>query len=185
MAGAGAGAGADQQLVGLAGGDDLVDQRIDRGAAAVDDALSADLEHRRVRQDPEVRRCLRRRQKLRVGQRTLHEERLELRGCCCHRGITFRFTDACRDFSAGSQTRPKTGAPDNLMEGAAIPDRALYRGFHPRHRPKRRASGMARSPGGVMRRLGAQSWGAFVAKDILTHLKTRRDSAISRRGAPE
>ena len=63
----------------LAGGDDLVHKRVDGRAAAVDDALSADLDHRRVRQDPEVRRRLRRRQKLRVGQRSLHEERLELR----------------------------------------------------------------------------------------------------------
>ena len=86
VAGAGAGAGPDQQLVGLAGGDDLVHQRVDGGAAAVDDALSADLDHRRVRQDPEVRRRLRRRQKLRVGQRTLHEERLELRRRVGHGG---------------------------------------------------------------------------------------------------
>ncbi len=79
MPGPGAGAGADQQLVGLAGGDDLVHERVDGRAAAVDDALSADLDHCRVRQDPEVRRRVRRRQKLRVGQRSLHEERFELR----------------------------------------------------------------------------------------------------------
>ena len=78
MPGPGACAGPDQQLVGRAGGDDLVHERVDGRAAAVDDALSADLDHRRVRQDPEVRRCLRCRQKLRVGQRPLHEERLEL-----------------------------------------------------------------------------------------------------------
>ena len=84
MPGAGAGAGADQQLVVLAGGDDLVDQRIDGRAAAVDHALPADLDHRGVRQDAEVRRRLRRRQKLRVGQRPLHQERFELRCCVCH-----------------------------------------------------------------------------------------------------
>ena len=72
-------AGADQHLVELARGDDLVHQRIDRRAAAIDDALAADLDHRRIRQDAEIRRRLRRGEKLRIGQRSLHEERLELR----------------------------------------------------------------------------------------------------------
>ncbi len=91
--GPGACAGPDQQLVGLAGGDDLVHERVDGRAAAVDDALSADLDHRRVRQDPEVRRRLRRRQKLRVGQRSLHEERLELRRRVGHGNAFRRFQE--------------------------------------------------------------------------------------------
>jgi hypothetical protein len=49
MPGAGAGAGADQQFVRLASGDNLVHERVDGRTAAVDDALSADLDHRRVR----------------------------------------------------------------------------------------------------------------------------------------
>ena len=87
--GPGACAGPDQQLVGPCGRRRSLHQRVDRRAAAVDDALSADLDHGRVRQDPEVRRGLRRRQKLRVGQRTLHEERLELRRRVGHGGFTF------------------------------------------------------------------------------------------------
>ena len=84
MSGPSAGAGPDQKLVLLAGGDDLVHQRIDGRAAAIDDALPADLDHRRVWQDPVVRRRLRRRQQLRVGQRPLHQERLELRRIVGH-----------------------------------------------------------------------------------------------------
>ena len=64
----GAGAGSDQELVGVARGDDLVHERVDGRTAAVDDALSTDLDHRRVRQDAEVRRRVRCRQELRVGQ---------------------------------------------------------------------------------------------------------------------
>jgi hypothetical protein len=67
MPGPGSCASPDQQLVRLAGGDNLVHERVDRRAAAVDDALSADLENRRVRQDPKVRRSLHRSEKLRVG----------------------------------------------------------------------------------------------------------------------
>jgi len=43
MPGPGACAGPDQQLVDLANGDNLVDERVDGRTAAVDDALSADL----------------------------------------------------------------------------------------------------------------------------------------------
>jgi hypothetical protein len=68
----------------LAGGDDLVHQRIDRRAAAIDDALSADLENRRIRKNPKVRRSVHRSQKLRVGQRALGKKRLKLRGRRCH-----------------------------------------------------------------------------------------------------
>jgi hypothetical protein len=57
-------------------------------ATAVDDALPADLDHRRFWQDPEVLRRLHRLQKPRVGQRSLHEERLELRRI--GHGNTFR-----------------------------------------------------------------------------------------------
>ncbi|MCP1836182.1 hypothetical protein ACVIHH_007533 [Bradyrhizobium sp. USDA 4518] len=77
--GAGARAGPDQDLVRLAGRDDLIDQWVDGGAAAVDDALPADLDHGGIRQDPEVRCRLRRRQKLRIGQRSLHQQRFKLR----------------------------------------------------------------------------------------------------------
>ena len=92
MPGPGACSGPDQELVDLAGSDDLVDERVDRGAAAIDDALSADLDHGGIRQDPEVRRRLRRSHKLRIGERTLHEERLELRRRVCHVGTPFRFS---------------------------------------------------------------------------------------------
>jgi hypothetical protein len=88
----GAGSGSDQELVGLAGRGNLIDQRIDRGTPSIDDALSADLDHGGIRQDPEVRRRIRRSHKLRIGERTLHEERLELCGRVFHRGIPFRFS---------------------------------------------------------------------------------------------
>ena len=55
-----AAAGPDQQLMDVTNGDNFVDERIDGRTAAVDDALSADLDHRRVRQDPEVPRRVRR-----------------------------------------------------------------------------------------------------------------------------
>ena len=89
MSGPCARAGPDKQLMGLSDGDDLVHERVQGRATAVDDALPADLDHRRVRQDPEVLRRLRRLQKPCVGQRTLHEERLELRRRIGH-GNTFR-----------------------------------------------------------------------------------------------
>jgi hypothetical protein len=56
MPGPGSCAGPDLQLVRLASGDNLVHERVNRRAAAVDDALSADLENRGVRKDPKVRR---------------------------------------------------------------------------------------------------------------------------------
>jgi hypothetical protein len=90
MSGPRPGAGSDQQLMGFAGGDDLVHQRINGHAATVDDALPADLDHRGVRQDPKIRRRLRRRLQLRVGQRSLHEERLELRRRVGHGDCPFR-----------------------------------------------------------------------------------------------
>jgi len=86
MPGPGACAGPDQQLVDLANGDNLVDERVDGRTAAVDDALSADLDYRRVRQDPEVRRRIRRYLELRVGQRSLHEERFKLHRRVRHGG---------------------------------------------------------------------------------------------------
>jgi hypothetical protein len=43
-----ASSGPDQEFIGLAGGDDLVDERVDRGAATVDDALATDLDDGRV-----------------------------------------------------------------------------------------------------------------------------------------
>src|SRR3954469_4824299 len=79
MASAGACTGANQHHVRLAGGDDLVNQGIDGGTAAVDDALSADLDDCCIRQDAEVCRRLRGRLKLRVGQGALHEKRLQFR----------------------------------------------------------------------------------------------------------
>jgi hypothetical protein len=92
MPGAGAGTGSDQELVGVASGDNLVHERVDRRTAAVDDALSADLDHGCVRQDAEVRRRLRRCLELRVGQRSLHEERFKLRRWVRHGGgfLSFR-----------------------------------------------------------------------------------------------
>ena len=83
-------AGSDQQLVAVASGDNLVHERVEGCTAAIDDALSADLDHRRVRQDPEVRRRVRRCLELRVGQRSLHEERFKLRRRVRH-GRAFRF----------------------------------------------------------------------------------------------
>src|SRR5262245_10720193 len=79
MASAGAGTGPDQHLVRPAGGDDLVHKGVDGRTPAIDDALSADLDHCCVRQDSEVFGCPRGRLKLRIGQRSLHEERLEFR----------------------------------------------------------------------------------------------------------
>jgi len=76
--------------VDLAGSDNLVDERVDRGAPAIDDALSADLDHGGIRQDPEVSRRVHRSHKLWIGQRTLHQERFELRGRVCHQGTSFR-----------------------------------------------------------------------------------------------
>jgi hypothetical protein len=84
--------GPDQELVDLAGRDNLVDERVDRGASSIDDALSADLDHCGIGQDPEVRRRVRRSHKLRIGERTLHEERLELRRRGCHEGASFQFS---------------------------------------------------------------------------------------------
>jgi hypothetical protein len=72
--------------VDVANGDNLVDERVDGRTAAVDDALSADLDYRRVRQDPEVRRRIRRYLELRVGQRSLHEERFKLHRRVRHGG---------------------------------------------------------------------------------------------------
>ena len=100
MARARAGAGPDQHLVRLAGGDDLVHERVDGRAAAVDDALSADLDHGCVRQDSEVRRLVRLRLQLRVGQRSLHQERFELRRGAGH-GIL--------PLAAGSHARVGAG----------------------------------------------------------------------------
>jgi len=63
-----AGTGADQHLVLLAHGDDLVDQRVDGGTTAVDHALTADLEHDGIGQDAEVGRSFRRSLELCIGQ---------------------------------------------------------------------------------------------------------------------
>src|SRR6266702_3355740 len=49
-----------------------------RSAAAIDHALSADLDDRGIRQDPEVRRRFCGGQKLWIGERALHEQPLEL-----------------------------------------------------------------------------------------------------------
>jgi hypothetical protein len=78
--------GADQQFVRLASGDNLVHERVNGRASPVDDALSADLDDRRVRQDAEVRCRVRRFLELRVGQRSLHEERFKLRRWVRHGG---------------------------------------------------------------------------------------------------
>ena len=75
--GARARAGSDQHLMILAGGDDLVDQRVNSRAATVDEALSANLQDGRVRQDAEIRRLRGRRFKLGVGQRSLNKKRPE------------------------------------------------------------------------------------------------------------
>jgi hypothetical protein len=63
--------------------------------------------HRRVRQDAEVRRLVRRCQKLRVGQRSLHEERFERCRWFAIEGVSFRFVEfnAPEHFSA---VRPST-----------------------------------------------------------------------------
>ena len=106
MTGAGAGAGADEQLVVLAGGDDLVHERVEARAAAVDDALPADLDHRGVGQDLEIRRCVCRRQKLRVGQRSLHEERFELGRRVGH-GVPFVVSNAVFYLSDESIVLPE------------------------------------------------------------------------------
>jgi hypothetical protein len=87
----GACSGPDQELVRLAGSDDLVDERVDRGAPSIDDALSADLDHGGIRQDSEIRRRIGRSHKLRIGERALHKERLELGGRVCHAGFLFAF----------------------------------------------------------------------------------------------
>ncbi len=79
VARAGAGAGADEHLVRLAGGHDLIHQRINGRAPAIDDALAADLDDAGLGEDAEIRRGLRRRLKLRIGQRPFHEKRFELR----------------------------------------------------------------------------------------------------------
>ena len=84
--GARARSGPDQQLMGLARRDDLFDERVDRGAAAIDHALSADLDHGGVRQDAEVRRFLCSGHELRVGERTLHQQPFELRDRVRHSG---------------------------------------------------------------------------------------------------
>ena len=69
----------DQHLVRLARGDDLIDERIDGRAAAIDDALPANLDHVCVRQDSKIRRRVRLRLKVGVGKRSLHQERFKLR----------------------------------------------------------------------------------------------------------
>src|SRR5262249_26243265 len=74
-----------EQFMRVAGSDDLVHERVDGRATAVDDALAADLDHRCVRQDSEVCRRCRLRLKLRVRERSLYEERLELRRRVGHR----------------------------------------------------------------------------------------------------
>src|SRR5262245_51340620 len=92
--------GPDQELVDLAGRDNLVDEWVDRGATAVDDALSADLDHGGIGQDSELRRRIDRSDELWIGKRTLHEERLELRRRICHWGQSFRFSRARAPRSA-------------------------------------------------------------------------------------
>ena len=77
MAGAGAGAGADDHLVLRQVGDDLVDDREDRGAAAVDEALAADLDHVGVGQDLLDRPGGLRQQAV-VGQRAVDQGGAEL-----------------------------------------------------------------------------------------------------------
>jgi len=51
----------------------------DSRAAAIDDALPADLDHVCVRQDSKVRRRVRLRLKVGIGKRSLHQKRFELR----------------------------------------------------------------------------------------------------------
>ena len=116
VAGARAGAGADQHLVRLAGGDDLLHQRIDGGAAAVDDALAADLDHRRVRQDPKIGRLLRRGLKVRIGQRALHEERLQLRCRVRHRVLPSPGSDAPSRASPQARLFPAAGPQSDGLD---------------------------------------------------------------------
>jgi hypothetical protein len=68
MPGSGASSGPYQELVDPARSNNLVNQRVHCGAAPVDDALSADLDHSGIRQDAEVRRRVHRSLKLRVGK---------------------------------------------------------------------------------------------------------------------
>ena len=79
MPGPGAGAGSDQQLVVLAGGQDLLDQGVDGRPAPVDHALPADLDDGGVGKDPVVGRRVGRPQELLVGQGPFHQEGFEFR----------------------------------------------------------------------------------------------------------
>src|SRR5262249_44176800 len=49
-----AGSGPDQEFMGVAGGDNLVDERVDRWPGTVDDALATDLDDGGGGQDPVV-----------------------------------------------------------------------------------------------------------------------------------
>jgi hypothetical protein len=92
----GACSGPDEELVDLTSRDNLVDERVNRSAPSIDDALTADLDHSGIRQDPKVRRRFHRSYKLRIGERPLHEKRLELRRRVCHKGTSFRFSRRSR-----------------------------------------------------------------------------------------
>src|SRR5215467_4722530 len=108
MPGPGACSGPDQKLVDLPGRDNLVDERVDCGAATVDNALSANLDHGGIRQYPEVRGSVHRGHKLWIGERTLHKERFKLRRRVCHEGTSFRFSNrapSASTLSPGLRTK--------------------------------------------------------------------------------
>src|SRR5215471_14862797 len=109
--GPGACSGPDQKLVDLAGRDNLVDERVDCGATTVDDALSANLDHGGIRQYPELRRRVHRGHKLRIGERTLYEERFKLRRRVCHEGTSFLFSNAGHERQQPLSTLPRAPRP--------------------------------------------------------------------------
>ena len=73
-----AGAGADDHLVAAEVGDDLVDEREHRRAAAVDDALAADLDDVGLGQDPYRRLVTGPRQQLLAGERAVDQRLSQL-----------------------------------------------------------------------------------------------------------
>ena len=105
--------GPNKQFMRLADGDDLVHERVDGRAAAIDDALPADFDHRRVRQDSEVRRRRRLRLKLWVRERSLHEERLELRRRVSHGVSPSRRLNAMHCLAKARKLDGKSLPPDS------------------------------------------------------------------------
>jgi hypothetical protein len=74
-----------------------------------------------IRQDPEVRRRVYRSHKLRIGERTLHEERLELASRVYHEGTSFRFPTV--QATPGSLQPLSTG---HRLEACVLRSRLLF-----------------------------------------------------------